>query len=185
MYYARGNVQLLKETMTIAQTKYDEENADNYIIRCKNAIVIWYQPRTLITCVRFCEDKNGNEYHLYNCCHCFLAPGDRVKVFYTTNAAKGWIMARLGKPNYLNKYGSQVYNIQNCCDDDDDNDTCCGETIDTCCTTEAATQHQDKETVIIEEWSERIEGTEEEVREYEENEGRGSPFYYNKEGSEN
>ena len=56
-----------------------------------------------------------------------------------------------------------------------------GETIDTCCTAEAATQHQDKETVIIGEWSERIEGTEEEVREYEENEGKDSPFYRFKE----
>lgn len=165
-----SNVTLLREAINTAQDKYDEENADNYILRCKNAIVIWYQPNTLIACVRFCEDKNENEYHLYNRCCAFLSQGDQVKVYYTTNAAKGWIAVRCGKPNFLNEYGQQIYDIRNCCDDEDD-ETCC----DSSCCAEAATQHKDKETVTVEKWTERIEGTDEEVREYEENQ-TNSPF---------
>ncbi|MCM1277292.1 MAG: hypothetical protein NC299_18360 [Lachnospiraceae bacterium] len=160
----------MKQAMNSTQNKYDEENADNYILRAKSAVVIWYQPMTLIACVRFCEDKNENEYHLYNRCCAFLSPGDIVKVFYTTNAAKGWIMVRFGKPNYLNEYGQQIYDIRNCCDDDD-SEACCSSS----CCAEAATQQKDKETVTVEEWTERIEGTEDEIREYE-NSVTDSPF---------
>lgn len=163
------NVSLLKDAINAAQNKYDEDNADNYILRCKNAVVIWYQPMTLIACVKFCEDKNENEYHLYNRCCAFLAPGDQVKVYYTTNAAKGWIAVRCGKPNYLNEYGQKIFDIRNCCDEDDE--TCC---TSSCCI-EAATQHKDKETVTVEEWRERIEGTEDEIKEYEES-VTDSPF---------
>lgn len=163
------NVSLLKDAINAAQNKYDEDNADNYILRCKNAVVIWYQPMTLIACVKFCEDKNENEYHLYNRCCAFLAPGDQVKVYYTTNAAKGWIAVRCGKPNYLNEYGQKIFDIRNCCDEDDE--TCCSSS----CCTEAAAQHKDKETVTVEEWRERIEGTEDEIKEYEES-VTDSPF---------
>lgn len=177
-------VNYLNEGLNAIQDKYDKDNADNYILRCKNAIVIWYQPNTLIACVRFCEDKNANEYHLYNRCCAFLSPGDNVKVYYTTNAAKGWIAVRCGKPNYLNEYGQKIFDIRNCCDNEDDGDNnaaCC----DTPCCAEAATQHNDKETVTIEEWSERIEGTEDEIREFEANEGQDNPFYhFNGRGSE-
>ena len=165
------NVELFATAMNLSQTQYNEQNRDNYILRCKNAVVVWYQPMTLITCVRFCEDKNANEYHLYNRCHEYLEAGDQVKVYYTTNAAKGWIMVRCGKPNYRNEYGQYVNDIRNCCDDEDDD--CC----DTACCSEAAARQQNKETEIVEEWDERIEGTEEEIREYEENEGKNSPFY--------
>ena len=157
-----ANVALLQKAINTAQNKYDEDNADNYILRCKNATVIWYQPMTLIACVRFCEDKNENEYRLYNRCCTFLTPGDQVKVYYTTNAAKGWIAVRCGKPNYLNEYGQRIDDIRNCCDDEDDK-TCCS---NSCCA-EAATQQKDKETVTVEEWTERIEGNEDEIREYE------------------
>lgn len=170
-----NNVALLKNVINTAQNKYDRDNADNYILRCKNATVIWYQPISLIACVRFCEDTNENEYHLYNRCHCFLSPGDIVKVFYTTNAAKGWIMVRCGKPNYLNEYGQRIDSICNDCGDDD-SDTCCDSTCcDSTCCVEAATQHKDKETVTVEEWTERIEGTEDEIREYEASQ-TDSPF---------
>lgn len=170
-----SNINLMKEAMNITQNKYNEDNADNYILRCKNAIVIWYQPHTLIACIRFCEDKNENEYHLYNRCGAYLSPGDNVKVYYTTNAAKGWIAARCGKPNFMNEYGQRIDAIRNCCDDEDDSgDTYC----DTNCCQEAAVQHKDKETVTVEEWSERIEGSEDEVREYEESQ-TDSPFKKN------
>lgn len=165
-------IEYIKQGINSMQNKYDEDNADNYILRYKNAVVIWYQPDTLIACVRFCEDKNNNEYHLYNRCCAYLAPGDQVKVYYTTNAAKGWIAVRCGKPNFLNEYGQKINDIRNCCDDEDD-EVCC----ESSCCAEAATQHKDKETVVIEEWSERIEGTEDEIREYEENESGNSPFY--------
>ncbi len=168
-----SSISLMKMAMNATQNKYDEDNADNYILRCKNAVIIWYQPNTLIACVRFCEDKNENEYHLYNRCCAFLSPGDQVKVYYTTNAAKGWIAVRCGKPNFLNEYGQKIYDIRNCCDDEEEDDTCCKSS----CCAEAATQQKDKETVTVEEWDERIEGTEDEIRTYETNEGKNSPFY--------
>lgn len=160
--------------MESAQGQYDKVNADNYILRCKNADVIWYQPMTLIACVRFCEDVNRNEYHLYNRCGAYLEAGDSVKVYYTTNAAKGWIAVRNGKPNFRNEYGQYINDIRNCCGDEEDDDQCC---CDTTCCSEAATRQQNKDMEIVEEWDERIEGTEEEIREYEENEGKNSPFY--------
>lgn len=169
-----NNVALLRNAINTAQNKYDRDNADNYILRYKNAVVIWYQPMTLIACIRFCEDKNENEYHLYNRCHAFLAPGDQVKVFYTTNAAKGWIMVRCGKPNFLNEYGQRIYDIRNCCDDEND-ESCCSSS----CCVEAATQQKDKETVTVEEWTERIEGNEDEIREYEASQ-TDSPFKQSK-----
>lgn len=170
-------IELIKTAITLAKQQDDKENRDNYIIRCKNAIVIWYQPMKTIACVRFCEDKNNNEYHLYNRCGAFLSAGDEVKVYYTTNAAKGWIAVRNGTPNFMNEYGQYINDIRNCCDDDEDDDNgvaCCHDT--TCCS-EAATRNNNRDTEIVEEWDERIEGTEEEVREYEENEGKNSPFY--------
>lgn len=132
----------------------------------------------LIACVRFMEDKNQNEYHLYNSCHAFLVPGDQVKVYYTTNAAKGWIAVRCGKPNFMyvkifNEYGQYINDIRNCCDDGEDSECCC----DTTCCEEAATRQQNKDTEVVEEWDERIEGTEDEVREYENSQGTNSPFY--------
>lgn len=162
-------IELVKTVLNSAQNKYENENADNYILRCKNAEVIWYQPMKLIACVRFMEDKNKNEYHLYNRCGAYLYPGDTVKVYYTTNAAKGWIAVRSGVPNYLNEYGQNIYDIRNCCDDEGDD--CC----ETACCEEAAAKHNDTETVVVEEWTERIEGSEDEVREYEESHS-GDPF---------
>lgn len=166
-------IELIRNVLNSAQGNYNKVNADNYILRCKNAEVLWYQPTTLIACVCFLEDKNKNEYHLYNRCGAFLAPGDQVKVYYTTNAAKGWIAVRNGVPNFMNEYGQYINDIRNCCDDDDGDECCC----DTTCCSEAAARQNNKDTEIVEEWDERIEGTEEEIREYEENEGKGSPFY--------
>ncbi len=164
-------IELIKNAIILAKQQDDKVNNDNYILRCKNADVIWYQPVKCIACVRFCEDKNKNEYHLYNRCGSYLSPGDSVKVYYTTNAAKGWIAVRNGVPNYINEYGQHINNIQDCCDDD--NEICCNTT----CCSEAASRQNNKDTETIEEWDERIEGTEDEVREYEENEGKDNPFY--------
>lgn len=163
------------------QNQYDNENADNYILRCKNAEVLWYQPVKCIACIRFLEDKNKNEYHLYNRCGAYLIPGDEVKVYYTTNAAKGWIAVRNGVPNYKNEYGQNILDIRNCCDDEGDTDEYC---CDTTCCSEAAARRQNKDKKVVEEWDERIEGTEEEIRKYEENEGKNSPFYRFDERSE-
>lgn len=130
-------MELIKTAITLAKKQDDEINRDNYIIRVKNADVVWYQPMKCIACVRFCEDKNKNEYHLYNRCGEFLSAGDSVKVYYTTNAAKGWIAVRNGKPNFMNQYGQYINDIRNCCDDDDEdievaedccNPCCCNET---------------------------------------------------------
>lgn len=166
---------IMSDAMNLSQNKYGKDNADNYILRCKNAEVLWYQPMKLIACIRFCEDKNKNEYHLFNYSHCFLSPGDNVKVYYTTNAAKGWIEDRCGYPNFMNEFGQRIDVIRDCCDDEDDitEETCC----DTTCCSEAATRQNDSTTEVVEEWDERIEGTEDEIREYEEKEGKNSPFY--------
>lgn len=164
-------IELIKTVLNSSQTQYTVENADNYILRCKNAEVLWYQPMKLIACVRFLEDKNKNEYHLYNRCGCYLSPGDEVKVYYTTNAAKGWIAVRNGMPNYLNEYGQNTSEIQNCCDEDSD-ENCCT----TSCCSEAASRKQTKNTEVTEEWDERIEGTLEEIQEYEQNEGGKQPL---------
>lgn len=172
MEFSQDNlIELVRDILNSSQNWYNKENADNYILRCKNAEVIWYQPMKCIACIRFLEDKNKNEYHLYNRCGAYLAPGDEVKVYYTTNAAKGWIAVRNGVPNYLNEYGQNISDIRNCCDDEGDD--CC----ETTCCSETATQQQNKDTEVVEEWDERIEGTEEEIREYESNEGANSPFY--------
>lgn len=165
--------QLIIDTMNTVKNKHDNDNRDNYILRVKNAIVIWYQPMTLITCVRFVEDKNQNEYHLYNCCHAFLSAGDEVKVFYTTNAAKGWIMARCGKPNFMNEYGQYINDIRNCCDEEDSGENCC----DTSCCSEATGRAQNGDTEIVEEWDERIEGSREDILKYEQ--ANENDIFYN------
>lgn len=54
-------IELVKNVLNSAQNQYDKENADNYILRCKNAEVLWYQPMKLIACIRFMEDINKNE----------------------------------------------------------------------------------------------------------------------------
>lgn len=139
-------VELVRDVMGSVQCSYDKQHADNYIIRVKNAEVLWYQPMKLIACVRFLEDKNNNEYHLYNRCGAFLAPGDQVKVYYTTNEAKGWIAVRNGAPNYMNEYGQYIHDIRNCCDEDDEinkNNCCC---VNPCCPN-AETSGKDSETV--------------------------------------
>lgn len=166
---------LMNDALNLAQDKYGKDNADNYIIREKRATVLWYQPLKTIACIRFCEDKNNNEYHLYNKSGEYLTPGDTVMVYYHTNAAKGWIAVRCGAPNFLNQYGQRVDVIRDCCDDEGDgnNGYCC----DTTCCAEAATRQQNKDTEVVEEWEERIEGTEDEIREYENSQGGNSPFY--------
>lgn len=168
-----GLVGLIKDVINSVQNQYDKVNADNYILRSKNAEVLWYQPMTLIACVRFLEDKNKNEYHLRNHSHAFLAPGDQVHVYYHTNAAKGWIEDRCGAPNFMNEYGQYTNDLRNCCDDEENGGNCCCES--SCCS-EAAVQQKDKETVTVEEWTERIEGNEVEIHKYEENESKNSPL---------
>lgn len=121
-------MELIKTAITLAKKQDDEINRDNTILHCKNADVVWYQPMKLIACVRFCEDKNRNEYLLYNRCGAFLSAGDSVKVYYTSNAAKGWIAVRNGAPNFMNEYGQYINDIRNCCDDDEEteeNTGCC------------------------------------------------------------
>ncbi len=171
----QGLVEMFKTAVTATQKQYDQQNADNYIMRVKNAEVIWYQPMKCIACVRFLEDRNKNEYHLYNRCGAFLSAGDKVKVYYTTNAAKGWIAVRCGTPNYLNEYGQNIADIKNCCDEDNgDNERCCSNN----CFVQQTGRDTNKDVVTTEEWDERIEGSEEEVREYEEREGKENPFKY-------
>lgn len=41
MGYYDSSISLMKKAMDATQNKYDRDNADNYILRCKNAIVIY------------------------------------------------------------------------------------------------------------------------------------------------
>ncbi len=162
-------ITLLKDVLNSVQNENDRANVDNYILRCKNAEVLWYQPMRRIACVRFLEDRNKNEYHLRNKCGEFLVPGDQVKVYYTTNAAKGWIAVHCGEPNFMNEYGQNISNINDCCSDES------GDCCETDTSLAQACQKKDKVTEVVEEWTERIEGDENTVREYEEQQ-ENSPF---------
>ncbi|MBD5128663.1 MAG: hypothetical protein HDT43_01875 [Ruminococcaceae bacterium] len=82
---------------------------------------------------------------------------------------RGWIAVRNGVPNFMNEYGQKFPVSCDCCEETEE---CC----DTTCCSEAAMRQQNKDTEIVEEWSERIEGTEDEIHEYEKNEGKNSPF---------
>lgn len=96
------NVDLLKQIVTSVQKKNDKEQV-NDTIRTKPAKVIGVDEETYKVFVYFLEDTEQKEYTFYNKSGEILSEGDTVKVFYTTNVAKGWIGARNGEPVYESK----------------------------------------------------------------------------------
>lgn len=92
------SVDLLKQIVTTVQKKNDKEQV-NDTIRTKPAKVIGVDDETHKVFVYFLEDTEQKEYTFYNKSGEILSEGDTVKVFYTTNVAKGWIGARMGEPN--------------------------------------------------------------------------------------
>ena len=92
------NVDLLKQIVTTVQKKNDKEQV-NDTIKTKPAKVIGVDDETHKVFVYFLEDTEQKEYTFYNKSGEILSEGDTVKVFYTTNVAKGWIGARNGEPS--------------------------------------------------------------------------------------
>ena len=92
------NVGLLKQLVTTVQKKNDKEKVDN-AIKMKPAKVIGVDEDTYKVFVYFIDDIEQNAYTFYNKSGEVLSEGDNVRVYYTTNPAKGWIGGRCGEPN--------------------------------------------------------------------------------------
>ena len=102
------NVGLLKQLVTTVQKKNDKEKVDNSI-KMKPAKVIGVDEDTYKVFVYFIDDIEQNAYTFYNKSGEVLSEGDNVKVYYTTNPAKGWIGARCGETNIkeITVYGGE------------------------------------------------------------------------------
>lgn len=94
---ADSNVELLKQAISGMHKKIDKEKVDNSI-NVKPAKVIGVDEETYKVFVYFLDDVNQREYTFYNKSGEVINEGDNVKVYYTTNPAKGWIGARCGIP---------------------------------------------------------------------------------------
>ena len=92
------NVGLLRQLVTTVQKKNDKEKVDNSI-KMKPAKVIGIDEDTYKVFVYFIDDTEQNAYTFYNKSGEVLTEGDSVRVYYTTNPAKGWIGTRCGEPN--------------------------------------------------------------------------------------
>ncbi len=68
-------------------------------VKTKNGIVVSYDDTAYSAVVSFPEDGNNVLNTYYNKTGEILSEGDNVKVYYTTNPAKGWIGLRLGEPH--------------------------------------------------------------------------------------
>lgn len=88
---------LIEQAIELVQKKKMNELADNNI-KNKTANVITYDKESCTATISLVEDRNNNEYRVYNKSGEDLSEGDVVKVFYTTNVAKGWIETRMGRP---------------------------------------------------------------------------------------
>lgn len=82
-----------------AAQEANSKDKTNDILMVKQAKVVGYDSDTYKTFVYFIDDINQVNYTLYNKTGETLSEGDTVKVYYTTNPAKGWIGMRCGEPN--------------------------------------------------------------------------------------
>lgn len=73
--------------------------ATSSFIKQRLAVVIDVNEDTNKAFVYFIDDERQTRYSFYNKSGENLEEGDTVKVFYTTNVAKGWIGARSGEVN--------------------------------------------------------------------------------------
>jgi hypothetical protein len=73
-------------------------------LRQRAAVVTEYDNNTLKAFVYFVDDENKTQYTFFNKTGELLSSGDSVKVFYTSNPAKGWIGERCGEPRYDGGY---------------------------------------------------------------------------------
>ena len=92
------NSDLLKELISSVQKKNDI-NKTKDAVKSKQARVIGVDNETYKVVVYFLDDIEQREYTFYNKTGEIINTGDTVKVFYTSNPAKGWIAKRNGEPN--------------------------------------------------------------------------------------
>lgn len=95
-----NNVELLKKAFTAIQKKNDKEKSNN-LINIKPAKVIGVDNDAHRVFVYFLDDTEQQQYTFYNKSGENISAGDTVKVFYTTNPAKGWVGARTGLPDII------------------------------------------------------------------------------------
>lgn len=92
-----ANFDLLEKAITLVSNRNDKQKP-NTQLKCRTARVVSYDNSTFQATVCFVDDNQNNEYILMNKSDENLEENDTVKVYYTTNVAKGWISARMGEP---------------------------------------------------------------------------------------
>jgi hypothetical protein len=102
------NSELLTELISTVQKKNDKEKV-NDSVKSKQARVIGVDDETHKVFVYFLDDIEEKEYKFLNKTREVIGVGDTVKVFYTSNSAKGWIGERCGEPNVkeIELYGGE------------------------------------------------------------------------------
>ena len=94
------NSELLAELISTVQKKNDSKKVDNSV-KSKQARVIGVDDETYKVFVYFLDDIEEKEYTFLNKTGEVINTDDTVKVFYTSNPAKGWIAERGGVPNIV------------------------------------------------------------------------------------
>ena len=97
------NSELLTKLISTVQKKNDKEKV-NDSVKSKQARVIGVDDETHKVFVYFLDDIEEKEYKFLNKTGEVIGVGDTVKVFYTSNSAKGWIGERCGEPRYDGGY---------------------------------------------------------------------------------
>lgn len=102
------NSELLTKLISTVQKKNDKEKV-NDSVKSKQARVIGVDDETHKVFVYFLDDIEEKEYKFLNKTGEVIGVGDTVKVFYTSNSAKGWIGERCGEPNVkeIELYGGE------------------------------------------------------------------------------
>ena len=94
------NSELLTKLISTVQKKNDSKKVDNSV-KSKQARVIGVDDETYKVFVYFLDDIEEKEYTFLNKTGEVINTDDTVKVFYTSNPAKGWIAERGGVPNIV------------------------------------------------------------------------------------
>ncbi len=93
-----NSCELLEKVISSVQRKNDKDKAKDSLLT-KQAKVAGYDGETHNAVIYFIDDLKQTNYTVYNKTGEILSEGDNVKVYYTTNPAKGWIGLRLGEPH--------------------------------------------------------------------------------------
>ncbi len=93
-----NSCELLEKVISSVQRKNDKNKAKDSLLT-KQAKVVGYDGETYNAVIYFIDDLKQTNYTVYNKTGEILSEGDNVKVYYTTNPAKGWIGLRLGEPH--------------------------------------------------------------------------------------